>query len=63
MDRTELNVPKDELIALVLAQGARLAELERRLGLNSGKPPPCDGLAKRVEISSLRMASGKTASG
>ncbi len=33
---------KDELIDLLLAQEARLAELERRLGLdsrNSGKPP------------------------
>ena len=33
---------KDERIDLLLAQEARLAELERRLGLdsrNSGKPP------------------------
>ena len=40
---------KDELIGLLLAQEARLAELERRLGLNStnsGKPPSSDGLNK-----------------
>ncbi len=33
---------KDQLIDLLLAQAVRLAELERRLGLdsrNSGKPP------------------------
>jgi len=66
VDRTELNVPKDELIALVLAQGARLAELERRLGLNSsnsGKPPSSDGLAKPVRVSSLRATSGKKTGG
>ncbi|MSO77026.1 MAG: IS66 family transposase, partial [Alphaproteobacteria bacterium] len=45
---------REELIALVIAQAteiaalkARLAELERRLGLNSsnsGKPPSSDGV-------------------
>ena len=36
MDRTALNqLSKDALIALLLSQEARIAELERRLGLNS----------------------------
>ena len=43
MNREALAVlSKDDLIDLLLAQEARLAELERRLGLdsrNSGKPP------------------------
>ena len=50
MDREVLNqFSKDQLIALLLAQEARIAELERRLGLNSsnsGKPPSSDGLKK-----------------
>jgi hypothetical protein len=39
-------VCRDALIALLLSQEARLAELERRLGLNSsnsGRPPSSDG--------------------
>ncbi|MGH7040824.1 MAG: IS66 family transposase [Acetobacteraceae bacterium] len=74
VDPTVLDeLSKDELIALLVAQGARpaeqgarLAELERRLGLNSsnsGKPPSSDGLAKPVRISSLRAASGKKPGG
>jgi Family of unknown function (DUF6444) len=47
VDREALNqLSKDELIALLLAQEARIAELGRRLGLNSsnsGKPPSSDG--------------------
>ena len=58
MDREALNqFSKDELIALLLAQEARIAELERRLGLNSsnsGKPPSSDGLKKPPRVSSLR---------
>jgi len=60
---------KEELIALVAALmaenaalKARMAELERRLGLNStnsGKPPSSDGLKKPVRVRSLRERSSK----
>ena len=67
MDREAFNqFSKDELIALLLAQEARIAELERRLGLNSsnsGKPPSSDGLKKPRRISSLREPSGKKTGG
>src|SRR6201995_5868266 len=78
MDRTALSqLSKDELIALLLAQEerhqaalaamqARIAELERRLSLNSsnsGKPPSSDGLKKPVRVSSLRQSSGKKPGG
>src|SRR5450631_4321330 len=69
--RSELS--QEELITLVAAQAAeiaalkaRLAELERRLGLNSsnsGKPPTSDGLKKPPRVSSLREASGKRSGG
>lgn len=67
MDHAALSqLSKDDLIALLLAQGARIAELERRLGLNSsnsGKPPSGDGLKKPVRISSLRETSSKKTGG
>ena len=67
MDRAALDhLSKDDLIALLLAQEARIAELERRLGLNSGnsgKPPSSDGLKKLPRVSSLREPSGKRPGG
>src|SRR3982751_5901880 len=61
---TELS--REELIALVAALRTQIAELERRLGLNSansGKPPSSDGLKKPVRVSSLREASGRKTGG
>lgn len=59
MDRATLALlSKEALIALLLAPEARLAELERRLGLNgsnSGKPPSSDGLEKLPRVRSLRV--------
>jgi len=78
VDRTALEqLSKHDLIALMLAQEARhlaemaamqarIAELERRLGLNSsnsGKPPSSDGLKKPVRVSSLREQSGRKTGG
>jgi transposase len=78
VERTALEqLSKSDLISLLLAQEARhaaemaamqarIAELERRLGLNSsnsGKPPSSDGLKKPVRVSSLRERSGKKPGG
>ena len=70
---TPSELSKEELIALIAALRAenaaltaRLAELERRLGLNSsnsGKPPSSDGLKKPARVSSLRERSGKKPGG
>jgi len=71
---------REDLIALVSAQSAqivalvaenaalkaRIAELERRLGLNSsnsGKPPSSDGLKKPARVRSLREKSKKKPGG
>ena len=67
MDRASLKkLSKNDLITLLLAQNARIAELERRLGLNSsnsGKPPSSDGLKKPPRTTSLRETSGKKSGG
>ena len=64
---------REELIALIATQAgeiaalkAHIAELERRLGLNSsnsGKPPSSDGLKKPARVTSLRERSGKKPGG
>jgi len=64
---------REELIALIQAQAAeiaalkaRVAELERRLGLNSSnssKPPSSDGLKKPLRVRSLRERSKKPTGG
>ncbi|MBO0718956.1 MAG: transposase, partial [Rhizobiales bacterium] len=54
------------LKALIEGQQARIAELERRLGLNSSnssKPPSSDGLKRPRRTSSLRQPSGKPRGG
>ena len=74
MIRETPSVPSTEdLIALIAALRAeneslkaRIAELERQLGLNSsnsGKPPSSDGLKKPVRVKSLREGSGKQRGG
>src|SRR5450631_3360901 len=74
MNRDATGEPsREDLLALIAAQAAqiaaltaRIAELERRLGLdssNSGKPPSSDGLKKPVRVRSLREPSDKALGG
>src|ERR1700722_10905516 len=62
-----LQAQNAELRAMIAVQNARIAELERQLGLNSGnsdKPPSSDGLKKKpARVSSLRERSGKQPGG
>jgi transposase len=61
-----LKVENNALKELVNVLQAKMAELERRLGLNSsnsGKPPSSDGLKKPPRTSSLRKPSGKAGGG
>ena len=70
---TPSELSKEELIALIatlraenVALKARMAELERRLELNSsnsGKPPSSDGLKKPARVRNLRERSGKKPGG
>jgi len=62
----ELERIIDEQRAVIARLTERIAELERRLGLNSnnsGKPPSSDGLKKPVRAQSLREKSGKKCGG
>lgn len=70
---TPSELSKEDLIALIAtlraenaALKARMAELERRLELNSsnsGKPPSSDGLKKPARVRNLRERSGKKPGG
>jgi transposase len=59
---TALQAANEWLRAENAVLTARLADLERRLGLNSrnsGKPPSSDGLKKPPRVSSLHEPTGK----
>ena len=56
------RVQMEAMAAENVALRGKVAELERRLGLNStnsSKPPSSDGLKKPSRVRSLREASGK----
>lgn len=66
-DRPDLsNLTSDEKDTLIYALLARVEELERRLGLdsgNSGKPPSSDGYGKKPSRQNLREKTGKKSGG
>ena len=70
MNDSRSEPTREELIARIRAQAAeiaalkaRVAELERRLGSNSGKPPSSDGLKKPPRVRSQREPSNKPSGG
>jgi len=63
MEKDAIIAAQAEQIAMLLV---KVAELERRLGLdssNSGKPPSSDGMKKPSRVKSLREPSGKPSGG
>ena len=65
-ETASLQAENSGLKELIKSLEARIAELERRLGLNSSnssKPPSSDGPKKPPRTSSLREPSGKTGGG
>src|SRR5215813_10864160 len=65
-DESAAELSREELVALVAALRAHIAELERRLGLNSsnsGKPPSSDGFKKPARINNQREKTGRKSGG
>jgi transposase len=66
-ERPDLSkLSSDEKDALIRALLERIAELERRLGLNSstsGKPPASDGLKKPSRVTNQRVKTGRKSGG
>ena len=67
MERPDLRqLSSDEKEALIGALLERVAELERRLGLNSsnsGKPPASDGFKKPSRVNNQRVETGRKSGG
>ena len=62
-ENVALRAQNAALVEVISKLEARIAELERRLGLDSSKPPSSDGPRKPARVSSLRQRSGKKAGG